>query len=86
MATIARRYLNALPGTKRSPSGMARAMRVLAKSSITPAPSRARYLHTFQDGASIGRLAVDSDRWLLSHDPDQTQNPPRIVVAPEMAQ
>jgi NAD(P)H dehydrogenase (quinone) len=86
MATIARRYLNALPGTKRSPSGMARAMRVLAKSSITPAPSRARYLRTFQDGASIGRLAVDSDRWRLSHDPDQTQNPPRIVVMPEMAQ
>jgi NAD(P)H dehydrogenase (quinone) len=86
MATIARRYLNAPPGTKRSPSGMARAMRVLAKSSITPAPSRARYLRTFQDGASLGRLAVDSDRWRLSHDPDQTQNPPRIGVTPEMAQ
>jgi NAD(P)H dehydrogenase (quinone) len=86
MATIARRYLNALPGTGRGPSGMARAMRVLAKSSFTPAPSRARYLRTFQDGASIGRLAVDSTRWRLSHDPDQIQNRSRVDVTPEMAQ
>ena len=86
MATIARRYLNALPGTGRGPSGMARAMRVLAKSSFTPAPSRARYLRTFQDGASVGRLAVDSTRWRLSHDPDQIQNRSRVDVTPEMAQ
>jgi NAD(P)H dehydrogenase (quinone) len=78
MATVARRYLNALPGTARSVSGMGRAMRVLAKSSITPAPSRTRYLDTFQDGVSIGRLAVDSDRWRLSHDPDQTENSPHL--------
>jgi NAD(P)H dehydrogenase (quinone) len=86
MATIARRYLNALPGTGRGPSGMARAMRVLAKSSFTPAPSRARYLRTFQDGASVGRLAVDSTRWRLSHDPDQIQNRSRVDGTPEMAQ
>ncbi len=86
MATIARRYLNALPGTGRGPSGMARAMRVLAKSSITPAPNRTSYLRTFQDGAAIGQLAVDSTRWQLSHDPDQIQNPSRVDVTPEMAQ
>jgi NAD(P)H dehydrogenase (quinone) len=86
MATIARRYLNALPGTSRGLSGMARAMRVLAKSSITPAPSRTRYLQTFQDGESFGRLAVDSNRWRLSHDPDPAQNSPRIGVTPEVVQ
>jgi hypothetical protein len=86
MATIARRYLNALPSTNRGLTGMARAMRVLAKSSLTPAPSRARYLRTYQDGAAVGRLAVDSPRWQLSHDPDQIQNQSRVDVAKEMAQ
>jgi NAD(P)H dehydrogenase (quinone) len=86
MATIARRYLNALPGTKRGLSGMARAMRVLAKSSITPAPSRRRYLQAFQDGESVGRLAVESNRWRLSHDPEQVQNSPRVRVMSEVAQ
>lgn len=69
MAMIARRYLNALPSTNRGLSGMARAMRVLAKSSITPAPNHTSYLRTFQDGAGFGRLAVDSARWRWSHDP-----------------
>jgi hypothetical protein len=85
MATIARRYLNALPSTNRGLSGMARAMRILAKSSITPAPSRTSYLRTFQDGAAIGQLAVDSARWRSSHDPDQTRNPSQNDVTPEMA-
>jgi NAD(P)H dehydrogenase (quinone) len=73
METIARRYLNALPGTTRGPSGMARAMRVLAKSSITPAPNRSRYLRTFQDGTDLGQLSLDSTRWRLSHDPEQME-------------
>ena len=87
MATIARRYLNALPSTRRGPSGMARAMRVLAKSSITPAPRRKRYLRTFSDGASIGQLAVDSNRWRLTHGPDQPPHleAPRIDVTLEIA-
>ena len=86
MATIARRYLNALPSTNRGLSGMARAMRILAKSSITAAPNRTSYLRTFQDGAAIGQLAVDSVRWRSSHDPDQTRNPSQNDVTPEMAQ
>jgi NAD(P)H dehydrogenase (quinone) len=86
MATIARRYLNALPGTRRGLAGMGRAMRVLAKSSITAAPSRTRYLRTFQDGVSIGRLAVDSNRWQSSHDSGQTQNRPLISAKSAVAQ
>src|ERR1700733_68009 len=86
MATIARRYLNALPGTERSLSGMARAMRVLARSSITAAPSRTSYLRTFQDGASVGRLAVDSQRWRSTHDRDQIQKSPLVGLTSEVAQ
>jgi len=73
-------------GVAAAASGMARAMRVLAKSSITPAPSRRRYLQAFQDGESVGRLAVESNRWRLSHDPDQVQNSPRIGVMSEVVQ
>lgn len=70
METIARRYLNTMPGTKRGPSGMARAMSVLAKSAVTHAPSHKRYVRTFQDGAAIGALSADSEQWHVTHDPD----------------
>jgi hypothetical protein len=71
METIARRYLNTMPGTTRGPSGMARAMTLLAKSLVTPAPNRKRYLRTFQDGAAIGTLSIDSQLWQSTHDPDR---------------
>ena len=87
METIARRYLSTMPGTTRGPSGMARAMSVLAKSVVTRAPSRKRYLRTFQDGAAIGTLSVDSDQWRTTHDPDPMPNVahPRISVAGTVA-
>jgi uncharacterized protein YbjT (DUF2867 family) len=71
METIARRYLSTMPGTTRGPSGMARAMSLLAKSLVTPAPNRKRYLRTFQDGAAIGTLSIDSQLWQSTHDPDR---------------
>jgi NAD(P)H dehydrogenase (quinone) len=74
METIARRYLTTMPGTTRGLSGMARAMRLLAKSVIAPAPNRKRYLRTFQDGASIGALSIDSDLWQNTHAPDRMRD------------
>jgi len=71
METIARRYLATMPGTKRGPAGMARAMSLLTKSVVIPAPNRKRYLKTFQDGAPIGTLSIDSDLWQTAHDPDR---------------
>ncbi len=71
METIARRYLATTPGTTRGPSGMVRAMSLLAKSMITAVPNQKRYLRTFQDGAAIGTLSADSDEWHISHDPDR---------------
>ena len=87
METIARRYLASMPGTTRGLSGMARAMRLLAKSVVTPAPNRKRYLHTFQDGASIGALSIDSDLWQTTHDPDRIRHAqlPRIGTASAVA-
>jgi hypothetical protein len=82
METIARRYLHTMPGTQRGPSGMARAMSVLAKSVVTRAPSRKRYLRTFQDGAAIGTLSVDSEQWRTTHDPERMPKveQPRLSV------
>ncbi len=74
MQTIARRYLTTMPGTIRNFSGMARAMRLLAKSVVAAAPNRKRYLRTFQDGASIGTLSIDSDLWQNTHDPGRTRD------------
>jgi uncharacterized protein YbjT (DUF2867 family) len=71
METIARRYLATMPGTTRGPSGMARAMSLLTKSLVTQAPNQKRYLRTFQAGAAIGTLAIDSDVWQSTHDPDR---------------
>jgi NAD(P)H dehydrogenase (quinone) len=71
METIARRYLAAMPGTTRGPAGMARAMRILTKSVVTPAPNRKRYLRTFQEGDDIGTLSIDSEQWQSSHHPDR---------------
>jgi uncharacterized protein YbjT (DUF2867 family) len=87
METIARRYLKTMAGTKRGPSGMARAMSVLAKSVATRAPSHKRYLRTFQDGAAIGTLSVDSDQWRLTHHPDPmpTVVHPRIGAPSQVA-
>jgi NAD(P)H dehydrogenase (quinone) len=88
METIARRYLATMPGTTRGLSGMARAMRVLAKSAVAPAPNRKRYLRTFQDGASFGALSIDSDLWQHTHDPDRIRHAqlPRIGTASAVAQ
>jgi NAD(P)H dehydrogenase (quinone) len=87
MGTIARRYLTTMPGTTRGLSGMARAMRLLAKSALSPAPSRKRYLRTFQDGATIGTLSIDSDLWQDTHDPDRIRHAqlPRIGTASAVA-
>lgn len=74
METIARRYLAAMPGTKRSPAAMARAMSLLTRSVITPAPNRKRYLRTFQDGAPIGALSIDSDLWKTTHASDRMRD------------
>src|ERR1700722_14687725 len=74
METIARRYLTTMPGTKRGPAGMARAMGLLTKSVVTPAPNRKRYLRTFQDGAPIGALSIDSDLWQTTHAADRTRD------------
>jgi NAD(P)H dehydrogenase (quinone) len=74
METIARRYLATMPGTTRGLSGMARAMRLLAKSAVAPAPDRKRYLRTFQDGASIGALSIDSDLWQTTHAADRMRD------------
>jgi NAD(P)H dehydrogenase (quinone) len=88
METIARRYLATMPGTTRGLSGMARAMSVLAKSAVAPAPNRKRYLRTFQGGASIGELSIDSDLWQNTHDPDRIRHAqlPRIGTAQAVAQ
>jgi uncharacterized protein YbjT (DUF2867 family) len=87
METITRRYLTTMAGTQRGPSGMARAMSVLAKSVATRAPSHKRYLRTFQDGAAIGTLSVDSDQWRLTHhgDPMPTVVHPRIGAPSKVA-
>jgi NAD(P)H dehydrogenase (quinone) len=74
METIARRYLATMPGTKRGPTGMARAMSLLTKSVVSPAPNRKRYLRTFQDGAPIGALSIDSDLWQTTHAPDRMRD------------
>jgi NAD(P)H dehydrogenase (quinone) len=87
METIARRYLTTMPGTTRGLSGMARAMRLLTKSVVAPAPNHKRYLRTFQDGASIGTLSIDSDLWQSTHDPDRIRHAqlPRIGVTSAVA-
>lgn len=87
METIARRYLTTMPGTKRGPSGMARAMRLLARSIVAPAPNRKQYLRTFQDGAAIGTLSIDSEQWQATHDPSRALNAqrPRISAMPAVA-
>ena len=74
METIARRYLATMAGTKRGPAGMARAMSLLTRSVVTPAPNRKRYLRTFQDGAPIGALSIDSDLWQTTHARDRMRN------------
>jgi NAD(P)H dehydrogenase (quinone) len=81
METIARRYLNTMPGTKRGPSGMTRAMSLLTKSIVTRAPNSKRYLRTFQDGAAIGTLSIDSDVWQISHDPDRMPDVQRPQIS-----
>ena len=63
-----------MPGTKRGPAGMARAMSLLTRSVVTPAPNRKRYLRTFQDGAPIGALSIDSDLWQTTHAPDRMRD------------
>jgi NAD(P)H dehydrogenase (quinone) len=87
METIARRYLAIMPGTTRGVSGMARAMRVLAKSVINPAPNRKRYLRTFQNGSAFGTLAIESDEWRSTHDPDRIRaaHLPRIGATSAVA-
>ena len=87
METIARRYLATMPGTTRGLSGMAHAMRLLAKSVVAPAPNRKRYLRTFQNGASIGTLSIDSDLWQRTHDPDRIRHAhlPRIGTTSAVA-
>ncbi len=82
METVARRYLAATPGTTRGPSGMARAMSVLARTMLTPAPSRKRYLGDCQEGIEIGSLAADSDRWHAAHDPERSSALDTAPVAP----
>ncbi len=74
METIARRYLATMPGTTRGLSGMARVMRLLTKSVVAPAPNRKRYLRTFQDGAPIGALSIDSDLWQSTHAADRMRD------------
>ena len=74
METIARRYLATMAGTKRGPAGMARAMSLLTRSVVTPAPNRKRYLRTFQDGEPIGALSIDSDLWQTTHAHDRMRN------------
>jgi len=75
METIARRYLATTPGTTRGPSGMVRAMSVLAKTMLAAGPSQKRYLAAYQDGASYGTLAADSEQWHATHDPDRRLRP-----------
>jgi len=84
METIARRYLTTMPGTTRGLSGMARAMRLLARSVVAPAPDRKRYLQTFQGGTAFGELSIDSDLWQTTHDPDRIRDAqlPRIGATP----
>ena len=87
METIARRYLAAMPGTTRGVSGMARAMRLLAKSVVAPAPNRKRYLRAFQAGAAFGELSIDS-RAVAGHpDPDRASDVlrPRISTISAVA-
>jgi hypothetical protein len=62
-------------------------MRLLTKSVVAPAPNRKRYLRTFQDGASIGTLSIDSDLWQNTHDPDRIRDAqlPRIGVTSAVA-
>ena len=81
METIARRYLAAMPGTTRGVSGMARAMRLLAKSVVAPAPNRKRYLRTFQAGAAFGELSIDSERWQVTHAPDRAPDAQRPRIS-----
>ena len=83
METIARRYLDTMPGTTRNLSGMARAMRLLAKSVVAPAPNQNRYLRTFQAGAAFGEMSIESDLWQTTHDPDRIRDVhlPRIGVS-----
>ncbi len=82
METIARRYLAAMPGTTRGVSGMARAMRLLARSVVAPAPNRKRYLRTFQAGAAFGELSIDSEQWQVTHDPDRVPDVERPRISP----
>lgn len=37
------------------------------------APNRKRYLRTFQDGAPIGALSIDSDLWQTTHALDRVR-------------
>jgi uncharacterized protein YbjT (DUF2867 family) len=87
METIARRYVDAAKGMTRSPSGMARAMITLTKTMITLAPDEKRYLRTFQDGAAVGSLSADSDRWHAGHDPERIpgRTRPTLATISEMA-
>ncbi len=87
METIARRYLASMPGTTRGLSGMARAMRLMTKSVVSPAPNRKRYLRTFQNGTAFGTLAIDSDLWQNTHDPSRNRGAqlPRIGATSAVA-
>ncbi len=83
METIARRYLATTPGTTRGLSGMARAMTVLTKTVLHPAPSQKRYLAAYQGGVAFGTLAADSAQWHATHDPDRRLRPvPATHAAP----
>jgi uncharacterized protein YbjT (DUF2867 family) len=75
METIARRYLATTAGTTRGPLAMARAMTVLTKTMLTAAPNQKRYLAAYQDGAAYGTLAVDSEQWHATHNPDRRLRP-----------
>jgi NAD(P)H dehydrogenase (quinone) len=87
METIARRYLTTMPGTTRGLSGLARAMRLMAKTVAAPVPNQTQYLRTFQNGIAFGELAIDSDLWRSTHDPDRIHDaqPPRIGAGSAVA-
>jgi hypothetical protein len=64
-----------------TPGALEAAMSVLTKTMITAAPNEKRYLRAYQDGATFGLMAADSDYWHATHAPDRRPMPAQPAVA-----
>ena len=68
METIVRRYHQADPASDRTPSAFLQGFTQMAKVLLTPGLNEKAYLATYQGGAALGGLSMDSAEWHAAHD------------------